>query len=1092
MDNSNIQYQIQSLYQQILDTKNQEAIDCDEFINKSLSIAKFLDENKSIEGITREREVRDCIAQSMPSIKEAITSISDIGKYEVESIPSFYNLNLYMKILEHLLDYYINTPEELIDKIKGHTIRCIDITETKVAELIIITQKEELLDMKKISDYFAKYNTDIEKFKHYISEKRIDSKVFDIDPKELLGEIRKDVVTLRTEVEKLDTNKIDEVRTKANNFYDKWEKSQAEGDAMNFIEKTPELLSGVMELGGLISKATGAPKEVQEVFAACEVFVGATLNIGISLIGCAASGGVGVIGVATSLIGGITSITNFFMNKDKESPEEIILQQIEYLGEKISNSFDKVFEYLNHMEQLVTEQFMEIKDHLDEIEKRMSGIKVTIDNIFSIILTKEYFSERNKGLTYHENFDNDMPYQMQVDGFYTFTNFATVTSVLESKHLRDGIDECIDGIINDGMDSYIPFLAEYANAYLAPINNLDDYITPRYWAQGCLDLVEFIFRTPEFKILKRQKETINEMIKLGNNVNNLCKTLFDNAILEKLILKYMDCLEDTLPNLLDFRLESIEESDPIQIDINKYANEVRSACSEMMDLDLFKKIKEYRTLIRAYFLLIHSIDYSGRGIKDSINALWGEDKFKSFLNDIYLETYTWETQRTIQKEYEELMKNHGKYKIEEQITLFLNNKYGIKKKFQNITEELRRNCRKLISYSKLNRKYIGNSLIMNVENYLMRFQNEFYNEELITKPEYIYKNGEIETLADYIFVDFGNILDYNSLKNFDDKDLGKIGDVNVSGKLQPWHVFDGSWYIEPSGEFSVIFDLNNTEKSVYLRLCNRFITMYNSKEDYLSQRIQVKLSNEKGIFPLDHEYRPQTFRENEFNHLTLLDNSSIPSKLSCGFFKEDIWKVPSDKLCKSDNKLIITTDGGYMIHSLEIATDVMTKPKEITYALYSEELDEYLGLEALELGNHRAILKKELDRTCHFVLKPMLFSNLYTLYSPYVHDIIVPTASDGFYWVDSFDLRPYNELVLDEKTHRIPEIINNRQLKLANKETENDVIAFQLPKFIQTQFWDKFISRGYICKGEGHTLKAFSAKDINKSKPIWFKLKEIK
>lgn len=1092
--NKKVSKQFTASLQNVLDIKNQDVIECDEFIYKSLFIAKFFDQKEPRDGISRETEVRTCIAKSMPSIKEAKTSVSDVGKYEIMAIPSYYNLNIYMMILELLLDYYIKAEVTLVEKIKDPIIVCITCAENKVSEMVKVTADEELLDMKELSDLFEKYHNDIQKFKNYISKRDVakitDQSNDDIDPQELYDELCDEVLVIQDRTSETDADKIKSLTKRANDFFDGWEKSGKIDHAKKFINNTSKIVTGITELGGLIAGVAG-DDDAKEVFECASVILGATFSVGISLIGCAA-GPIGILGVASSLIGGVTSIASYFINRDKKTPEEIILDQIVNLGNMIQNSFESVFKYLNSIEKSMIENFIDIKEDLSKIDEKMSRMKKSFDRMFDIILDEGYFNKRNKVLTYHENIDIPMPIEMQIDGFYNFVNCATIKSTLKSKHLSDGLEECIDGINEDGVDRYISFLAEYVDNYIVPIDNFKEYVSPMYWGEGSLSLVEFILRTPEFKVVKKQQETFRKIIQLGNNISKLVEQLYEKGIIEKIIMKYIKCLDDPFGDLNKITIKSLDNND-----ILKYVNDVQSTVSDFIEKAELRKIKEYSILIKAYFNLIHNYDYKNNSdLSLALDSLWGDNEFKNCLINISIDSNRW--YRDIKNTYEELLKKYGEENTEE-IVLFINNKYGLGKRVQNVKDELKRICRQLISHSKLNKKHIGYLLGKNIINFLYRFENEFFNEELYRRPNYIFGEVEKDEL-EYMFLDFGNILGFNSIDDFDNKELGKIGNVKIASEQKtlptPWKVLDGSWHISPKqndnstneekiGKFDVIFDLKDTSKPLYLRVCSRFVNMHN--EEYLNEHMSITLSNEIGNYDIVKEYRPQTFIDNSCDAIYLFDGSTLKSNLRNRYFREDVWKIPAGKLCETINKLTFSTNADYMIHNIEIATDVLGEEDKM-YALYSKEVDGYMAIEDLKENKHRISIQKELDEKCHFRINSMMFTNFIQLYSSYVDDIIAPTPSDGFYWYMEFDLIPYKELLKNAKEYKVPEIMRNTWFEVEQKHSNN--IYIQLPKFIQAY---SNILVGYMCKRNTKQENyQFFAGNKNRSNPLCFELKEVK
>lgn len=1067
---------LNSTIQQHYIKKNQETLECDRFIYRALLIAKYLDENEQNHQC-KERIIRNCIASSMPSINKAITSVSDVEKYNFVSIPSFYNLNLYVKILEHLLNFYLNVEVILLNKIKTALVECIEITHKKVNELILITGNPKALDMAMLSELFVKYNGDLDKFKKYIEGHLKCVNDEDVDAQEIYDDLVNDILGIQQETSKTKITKIKSLNEKANDFFDDWEKSQKVSDAQDFINNTSSIITGITELGGLIAGATGN-EEVEEAFNCAGVIIGATLSVGISLIGCAA-GPLGLIGVAASLIGGITSITSYFINRNKKTPEEMIIDQIAQLGDMIQHNFKNVFKYLNHIEQTIIENFVDIKNDLAHIDKNISVIKKSLDNMFDILLDEDYFNNRNEMLTYHENFNNDMPYEMQIKGFYNFINCSTIKPMLKSKHLADGIPECIQGIKENGIDEYIPFLAEYADTYLSPINRLKEYISPIYWAEGSLSLVEFILRTPEFCVLNKQQQTFNEIIQLGKNVNNLTEELFDNNILEKIIMKYISCLDDYMPELSVTQIKGVDTAS-----IAEYINEIKTAVNKSLELPVFNEIDKYATLIKAYFKLIHSDDYRNNSeLLHYVNCLWDIADFKNYLCSISFDTYNWMS--VIPDEYNHLVATYGEEYLEE-ILLFINNKYGLWKRVQNIKDELRRVCRQLICYSKLNKKRINYTLVSNIINYLERFKNEFFGD-LPLERNAVYAEKEA---IDYIFFDFGNILNYNSVGDFANKNLAIIGNAKFckeKSALEPWKIFDGSWHTVSNNtkvsKFSIEFNLSKIDKPIYLRLCSRFINMNNT--DYLNRKVSITLSNQEGEYDIEKEYRPETFVSNMSDCISLFDGSTIVSPLRNRFFREDVWRISADKLSKN-NRLIISSNEPYMVHNIEIATDIMPTYNKKVYALYARELNSYLAIEDLEKDEHRLNTQKDLNDKCHFIMRRMLFTNYVQLYSPYVKDIIVPTVEDFMCWFNKFNFRPWEEVLNNS------EIARNKWLYVNQKE--DNTLALIAPKFSQNTLC---ISYGYVCEqlfknaAKPDSL-LFYAGNINHSKPLWLELKQVK
>ncbi|QOR34647.1 hypothetical protein IMX26_14395 [Clostridium sp. 'deep sea'] len=1051
-------------------------LEYNKFIQLALQIATYIDSHQQ-EPVSKTRIVRNCIAQVIPPLKVAKTSVSDVAKYEYMSVSSYYNLNLYNMLLDFLLGFYISSTSKIKMVIKPQIIECINIIQAKISHMEKITDNSKLLNMPNLTLFFNKYGSSINDFKSLLVKSNSLENNSISKLKKLHNNIKMALTNLFNETKKTSPQKIKSLKDKANDFFDDWEKSQDIDDAKEFVENTSNIITGVMELGTLIAGSKGN-KELEETLNCTGVIVGATLNVGLALISCCLGpfGVLGILGVASSLVGGVTSITSYFVNKDKKSPEEIIIDQIAQLGKMIEQNFKYVYKYLSSIETTMIEKFIDLKYDLKNIDKNIDEIKSMLDTMFDILLDEEYFNNRNKMLTYHENFDTDMPYDMQVNSFFNFVNCCTVKSKNKSKHLADGITYCINGIKEKGIDFYIPFLAEYANMYLCNIKLCKEYISPMYWGEGCLSLVEFILRNPEFKTIPKQKETFNEIMQLGSDVIELTEQLYNKKVLEKIILRYIDCIENYLPELAHLDLLKVDSKY-----VNEYLENVTKAIEQVKKSGIIQQLNEYCILVKAYFKLIHNDAYINNiDVIEALSNLCSGQDLLDYLNDII--KYINNNMFSINKEYDKLVVSQAGYT--EQITLFIKNKYGVWKRLQYIKEESKRNCRKLITYSKAPKESIGDLLTKNILSYLLRFSSEFYGTESAS-----YKSAQNNVL-DYNFIDFGNVLDFNSKINFDNKELKIIGNGNAIVKclskdsISSWQVLDGSWHtpLERSNSFSILFNLNNTNNPLYFRLNSRFINMDN--EGYFNRHVSLVLTNDLGSYVIADQYRPETFINNEKEQITCFNGCVVNSKLKNPFFSESVFVIPAENLCEKNNEISVVTKKELMIQNIEIATAVF-KQNDCEYALSIPNSKLYLTIEEYEKGKHRVNFTPQLDEKCYFKIEYKPFTNYIQLYSTYLNDYVISTNYDTKQWDKELNLCPLNEVKEQIAKTMLPEILRNPWLYLITYEANK--FAIIVPKFRRKYLDNSF---GYLCKNKNKNKYIFAAEEHSICDPLYIELEE--
>ena len=253
----------------------------------------------------------------------------------------------------------------------------------------------------------------------------------------------------------------------------------------------------------------------------------------------------------------------FIVGFDSKSDRELIVEEIRKQTVRVLKAIDKFRKEMHarfdHLERKIDKfradifkKIQEVADGVKSLQEASADIKTQLTRIeqilrsgFESLRTKDYLTARLGALKYYQDFDIEgWPVnsgrientKSQYQAFTTWALTAPLDNIL-SYPWRSGYKaEDVVRLVSDyGTAKNARVLSEYAQRNLGvnisvPSNEIPNQIV---WADGAVALAEFIRRTPDFPVNKKLRESLEDVLNVGNSYEALAADLSKSPVLFK-------------------------------------------------------------------------------------------------------------------------------------------------------------------------------------------------------------------------------------------------------------------------------------------------------------------------------------------------------------------------------------------------------------------------------------------------------------------------------------------------------------------------------------------------------------------------------
>ncbi len=253
----------------------------------------------------------------------------------------------------------------------------------------------------------------------------------------------------------------------------------------------------------------------------------------------------------------------FIVGFDAKSDRELIVEEIRKQTVRVLkaiNQFRKeMHARFDHLERKIDKfradifkKIQEVADGVKSLQEASADIKTQLIRIeailrsgFESLRTKDYLTLRLGALKYYQDFDLEgWPVnsgrientKSQYQAFTTWALTAPLDNILSYPWRSEYKAKDVVQLVSDyGTAKNARVLSEYAQRHLGVATSVSSNEIPNQivWADGAIALAEFIRRTPDFPANKKQKESLDDVLNVGNAYEALGADLAKSPMLFK-------------------------------------------------------------------------------------------------------------------------------------------------------------------------------------------------------------------------------------------------------------------------------------------------------------------------------------------------------------------------------------------------------------------------------------------------------------------------------------------------------------------------------------------------------------------------------
>lgn len=199
-----------------------------------------------------------------------------------------------------------------------------------------------------------------------------------------------------------------------------------------------------------------------------------------------------------------------------------------------------------------------LQSSIDNINQQLANVERKIEDGFEELYRQTYLSVQKEALQYHKIF----PYPdykltpTKLEKFYLrFGDWAIegAKNKLLAGSVYDDLDEItlVKEVQSRGIEYKINLVAKYASSF--GIQTPSNLANPLIWADGARAFMNFIEQTPEFKLIPQHKKTVEDIMKVGEQINKFILDMkTSNHLFSSLCENYRNSINAILEIITNF------------------------------------------------------------------------------------------------------------------------------------------------------------------------------------------------------------------------------------------------------------------------------------------------------------------------------------------------------------------------------------------------------------------------------------------------------------------------------------------------------------------------------------------------------------